>query len=165
MKTPFSREELFEMFDYLNGVLIWKRTLGRQRRGIAVYSLDGNGYLQFVRSGKKMKVHHAVAEMFLDKPDHYDCVDHINRDRLDNRKENLRYTSSKFNAHNTLISDKRNKSGVRGVHKKIRSGTTRYYARIFAYGKHISLGAFDNEHDAGAAYIEAKKKMHEGFVP
>ena len=163
MKTKFSREELHSLFDYMNGVLLWKASSKKHDAGSAVRAVGKGGYLYFTHEGRKMQVHHAIAEMFLDKPEIYDCIDHINRDKTDNRKENLRYTSSKMNSQNSLISDKRNKSGVRGVHKKNRCGTTRYYARIFVDGKHVSLGSFSDEHDAGKAYLEAKKRLHQGF--
>jgi hypothetical protein len=55
-------------------------------------------------------------------------VDHINRDKLDNRKANLRICTPKQNAGNRGLLRKSNKSGYRGVHYVARS--KKYLATI-----------------------------------
>lgn len=50
--------------------------------------------------GKTFKVHKIMAETFLDNPNNHPHVDHINRDRKDNRIENLRYASLSENQKN-----------------------------------------------------------------
>ena len=74
-------------------------------------------------------------------------VDHINGDRLDNRRCNLRIATD----HQNRVNKKRystNKSGYKGVTK--RRGM--FCARITVNGVRITLGEFRNPIDAARAY-------------
>lgn len=70
---------------------------------------DKDGYLivELWRNGKRAKkrVHRLVAEVFIDNPENKPTVDHINRDRMDNRVENLRWSTSKEQRGNSSSSD------------------------------------------------------------
>jgi hypothetical protein len=98
--------------------------------------------------------------MFAKKGD--PIVDHINRNTLDNRKENLRFASDTESSQNKgLRSD--NTSGVTGVswYKHMR----KWYAEIKYYGKKIRLGSYDNKEDAIAARLKAEKQYYGEFAP
>lgn len=73
-------------------------------------------------------------------------IDHVNGDRLDNRKANLRIVDKATNSFNAGTS-KRNTSGVRGVS---RSGRL-WRARIRRNGVNVELGAFADRNRAIAA--------------
>lgn len=47
--------------------------------------------------GKVVKVHRLVAETFLPNPNGYKCVNHKNRNKLNNRPENLEWCSFAYN--------------------------------------------------------------------
>ncbi len=49
---------------------------------------------------KRFLVHRLVAFAFLENPNAYPCIDHINRNGLDNRIENLRWCTRKMNMAN-----------------------------------------------------------------
>lgn len=51
---------------------------------------------------KHVKTHRLVAEAFIPNPDNKPFIDHINRDRLDNRVENLRWVTKTENMNNPL---------------------------------------------------------------
>jgi hypothetical protein len=67
--------------------------------------LDPNGYYSFKlrKEGRYVKkyLHCLLAECFLSNTDNKPYVDHINRDRTDNRLENLRWCTVSENARNT----------------------------------------------------------------
>jgi len=77
----------------------------------------------------------------------FEMLDHINRDRSDNRICNLRISDYKKNGYN------RDAKGYNYDYNKWR-------ARIKVDGKNIPLGRFDTEIEAKNAYLEAKKKYH-----
>lgn len=83
-------------------------------------------------------------------------VDHINRDRADNRWVNLRDASPMVNNQNITKASKRNRLGVRGV--SAHQGGFR--ARIMARGAVHELGVFDTIEAAAAVYAAAKLQLH-----
>lgn len=62
---------------------------------------NGNGYkyvnLSCKGEIKRVYVHRLIAQTFISNPENKPCVDHINRNRDDNRVENLRWCTHKEN--------------------------------------------------------------------
>jgi len=86
-------------------------------------------------------------------------VDHKNRNRLDNRRENLRICTDEENARNAKI-HKDNKCGFKGVYQ---SGN-KFYAKISVSGESIPLGSYDTPEQAHAAYCKAAVKYFGEFA-
>ena len=80
--------------------------------------------------------------------------DHINRNRLDNRKCNLRIVSRDVNARNTNI-QKNNTSGYKGVTKG-RDG--KYVAQISVGDRTFYLGRYRTAEEAYAARLDGERK-------
>jgi hypothetical protein len=76
-------------------------------------------------------------------------VDHINGNRLDNRRENLRIVTSQQNNMNRSIG-KNNTSGYKGVTYKTRD--KKFAAQIKLNGKIKSLGHFHTAIEANQVY-------------
>jgi hypothetical protein len=82
-------------------------------------------------------------------------VDHINGDRLDNRRENLRIVTRSQNAMNR----KWNGSKPKGVSRNYNPRSLKpFTARIQFNGKPIFLGNFSTVEEAAQAYNEAAAK-------
>lgn len=81
-------------------------------------------------------------------------VDHVNGDRLDNRRDNLRITSYTGNAVNR---DSYGQSGYKGVRQV---STNCYVARVGA----ISLGCYSEASTAALAYDKAAREKYGGMA-
>lgn len=89
-------------------------------------------------------------------------VDHINRNKLDNRRENLRICSRLENVRNTGLRTN-NSSGVIGVYYRERF--KKWHASIRINGKAKSLGYYHDKKDAIAARKRAEIKYFGEFAP
>jgi len=141
-----------ELFDYRDGKLYWKVSRGRITAGQEAGCLsEGNNYF-LIQYDYKLKLLHRVIWAY-----HYGeigkgvYIDHINRDPLDNRIENLRICNISQNQGNSKLNFN-STSGFKGVHM-LKSG--RFQAGINKQGKKFHLGTFDTAEEAHAAYLKA----------
>lgn len=88
-------------------------------------------------------------------------VDHINGDRLDNRRSNLRVCTRSQNMRNRKTAT-RTKSGFKGVawHK----GNKKWIAHLKTGGKTIHLGYFTDKKKAALAYNNGAIIHHKEFA-
>lgn len=90
-------------------------------------------------------------------------VDHLNNDRKDNRRSNLRVCCCGDNQINILRPRKDNTSGTTGVEYEKR-GRGAWRAAIDYRGKHIHLGSFKTKEDAVKARLEAEALYYKDFT-
>jgi hypothetical protein len=108
-------------------------------------------------NGKSKCLTFTMHSLFLDVPTKGYVIDHINRNKLDNRRKNLRVASRSLNAFNTGVW-KHNKSGITGVSwDKVNN---KWRAAINKNKKAINLGRFADLEKA----ILARKKAEEIYV-
>lgn len=89
-------------------------------------------------------------------------TDHINRNKLDNRRCNLRAGTRSDNQANQGKMGARSSSRFRGVHRHSTSPV--WVAQISRDGRCHHLGCFDTEEAAAAAYNVAASEMHRQFA-
>lgn len=142
-------------YDPLTGLFTWNLN---GTRGVKAGDIAGSrmadGYIILSVSGKKVLAHR-VAWFFVYGKFPYGHIDHINRNKADNRIANLRSASLEQNAQNRSKNAK-NTSGYKGVtwHKRDK----KWQAAITVSGKVFHLGYYAKAKDAYAAYVEASKK-------
>ena len=158
-KPILTQARLRELFDYdpETGVFIRKLcTANRHKLGEVVGYPGARGYRQ-VRAGGKTQMLHRLAWLWVHGVWPEFDVDHKNRNRADNRIDNLRPATRSENNHNAGISSA-NWSGFTGVAWD--KSRCLWLASIRAKGKQYHLGRFPTRIEASAAYQAAKLTYH-----
>jgi len=112
--------------------------------------ISNTGYCMKNSSSKLGKQRTLIMHRIIMQPASDMQVDHINGNRLDNRRENLRIVTQHENQWN--------RTTAKGYTWRIR--LNKWEAQITKDYKKISLGLYDTEEEAAAAYISAKKQYH-----
>lgn len=86
-------------------------------------------------------------------------VDHVDGDRRNNTRSNLRLCTHGENMVNRKI-HRSNKCGLKGVY----ADRNKWRAQITVKGKQHHLGSFDTKELAHAAYLAAAERLHGEFA-
>ena len=122
-------------------------------------------YVVRLRLKRRIKyVHRLVATYFIENtdPENKTNVDHLNRDKLDNRVTNLRYATEHENSLNKGKIHKTTSSQYKGVYLCKRSNKWR--SMIQYNRKKYYLGTFTDEEDAARAYNEKATELFKEFA-
>ena len=143
-------------YDPETGVFTRLRSWGTGKAGTPVTCIT-DGYVVVGVGGKQ---HRACRLAFLYMTGAFPIgqVDHINRNRSDDRWCNLRAVTHAENQQNCSPIRKNNRSGFKGV--SWCSRRRRWQAHIQANGKQKNLGVFKTIEEAVAAYRAAEKMLH-----
>lgn len=158
--ASLSAEGVREIFQYdpETGRLTW--AVDRCGRRVKAGDIAGHlrkGRWELLLCGKSLRAHRVIwLYMTGEWPKH--DIDHINGDASDNRWANLRDVETRVNVENQRRPTAANSTGYLGV---VPEGP-RFRAQIKVRGRTYRLGTFDRAEDAHAAYVEAKRRMHEG---
>ena len=153
--TPEKEQLIRECLRYEGGHLYWRVN---RRGGVKAGDVAGNtrlnGYIETRVGGNVFLVHRIV--FFL----HYgywpEYIDHINRDRADNRVENLRECTVGQNQYNSA---KRPNTKF-GRNIDWNSNQNKYVVRIQVKGRRLLCGYFDDLELAELVASEAREKYH-----
>lgn len=114
---------------------------------------------KYARCGHKPN--HLMHRLIMGIPTNGMTIDHINRNGLDNRRNNLRIVTVSQNNINRGIS-RRNTSGYTGVHWHSRR--KKWIAVLQIDKKKIALGIFDTKEEAIKCRKEGEKKHYKEFA-
>lgn len=110
---------------------------------------------------KTSRIHKLVAKAFFKNPQNKECVDHIDRNKLNNHFLNLRFATNSENGMNRS-KQKNNTSGYIGVvfDKK----NNKYTAQYKLNGKMKHIGRYVTAEQASKAYQEKIKEHFKEFA-
>lgn len=112
--------------------------------------------------GEAYAMHRVIMEDILDRPlEKGELVTHVDGNRLNNRRSNLRVVTYAQNGYNKRLSS-RNTSGYKGVYWH--RSANKWAARISKNYKQKHLGLFNTPEEAHRAYCEAAEKYHGEFA-
>lgn len=148
-------------YDASTGAFAWANPPRnvRVKAGNVAGSAGLNGYL-YICVDRNRCLAHRLAWLYVHGEWPTQKIDHINGDKHDNRIANLRLATDRVNAQNVRKPQANNTSGFLGV--TFCRWTNRWLAQIQTGGKHHNLGRFDTPELAHAAYLQAKRRLHEG---
>lgn len=90
-------------------------------------------------------------------------IDHIDGNKLNNTRSNLRPATNQLNQANVGL-QKNNTTGFKGVTKRTKGRASWYIARIGKDRKRHALGCFKDPAEAHAAYVSAANQMFGEFA-
>lgn len=169
--NPSRLRELFD-FDPESGTLRWRArpasdfkslracaTWNARFAGKEAGSVDHYGYREVSVDNKALKAHR-IAWAWVTGEWPSGDIDHKDGCKTNNRFVNLRDLPRVVNTENTRRARSDNRTGLLGVHLHKASGL--YHACIKVRGKKHSLGYHRDAEAAHAAYMTAKRRLHEG---
>lgn len=141
------------------GIVLWKNKPHKSRVviGTEAGTTFQTGYKKVMLLGKNYLLHRIA--FFLYHGYIPEQIDHINGNRSDNRKCNLRQANFAQNAQNRRLTTN-NKTGYKGVSKS----KNRYRATISYNKKFKHLGYFDTIEEAAKVYEKACEKFHKEYA-
>lgn len=159
---PLSEIELLHSvltYDPATGHFYWKaRGNNAVKAGQKAGSVNIYGYIKITVRRKGYSAHR-LAWLFVHGSWPKEEVDHINGDPADNRITNLRVADRRLNTQNMRKVRKDSTTGVMGARKTV---TGKFVSGITANGVHHHLGTFLTAEQAHSAYMDAKRRLHQG---
>lgn len=138
----------------------WWNCWNRRWSGTQAGSFDSKGY-KMICIDKKVYRSHRLAWFITYGEWPRSEIDHIDRNKRNNRINNLREATRSQNELNSSVTN--GKSGIRGVWWNTQNRT--WIARITCNYRTIYLGSFKNKNDAIATRRVAERKYYGEFAP
>ncbi len=151
--------------DPSNGLIYWKKRpeehfknkftadgWNTRYAGMLAGTKRNDGYLAVNIGRRKIKIHRIIWEMVNGPIPERLVIDHINRNRSDNRISNLRAVSQQENVINA-------EPKINGLFGSEKLGSTgKWISRIRIDGRNKYLGTFNSQVEAHEAYMKAALK-------
>jgi hypothetical protein len=154
-----TQKKTHQLFNYVDGVLVYKNNGLRVKAGNPVGWKTDNGYLRTDIDGKKYYVHRLVW-IYHNGQCKSKLIDHIDGNKINNKIENLRLSDKSSNGLNRSKARKDSHSKLIGVISgKTKKGTKTFTARLTVKGERFNLGNYKTAEEAHQIYVQAKKSF------
>lgn len=156
-----SHERIREVLNYDGGTgqFYWKVKASKKTVvGSVAGSKEPRGYIKIRIDGALLSAHQ-IAFMWMNGNWADGEIDHIDRDKSNNRWDNLRLATRSQNARNSP--PRFNKTGFNNVGQ---SASGKYYCRIIVDKKQVNMCGYDTPAEAHNAYLIAVKQHHGEFA-
>lgn len=145
-------------FKYDNGNLVRLRANNQHKH---VGWINSSGYLQCEVGGVAFMLHRIIYEMHFGEIPKGLQIDHIDRNPLNNKIENLRLATQNENQINSRV-PKNNTTGYKGV---LTTPSGKFQARLGYNGKKLYLGLFETAEEAAECVAEHTRRLYGEFTP
>ena len=98
-------------------------------------SVGVKGYMRVHINGKDHRVHRLVAETFIHNPENKPEVDHIDRNPVNNRVDNLRWATRSENNRNTRSNDRVESRGGTHSYEDLQAFASEKNSRLYALNR------------------------------
>lgn len=161
ISLTYERASELLSYDPITGALTWRVAVCNVKAGDVAGSVDSKGYVGVQVGGRKYSAHR-LAWLLMTGAWPTEQVDHRDGVKTNNRWSNLRDVSASVNQQNVRTPRKRSGDLPLGVRHLPRLAKNPFAATIRVSGKNLHLGCYPTSGAAHAAYVEAKRQMHEG---
>lgn len=130
---------------------------GRKKAGMPAGSLRRDGYVYAMFDGHRAMAHQ-FAWLYVTGEWPTQEIDHMDGNKANNAFANLRQVSRRANTENKRTAKRTSTTGLLGVVRH----RDKFVAKIVHAGKRTHLGVFETPEDAHEAYVQAKRRLHQG---
>lgn len=132
-----------------------------------VWHVGSHGYYTAYRRGagrvgvrRHVLLHHLILQRIAVQPARHYKADHINGDKLDNRRSNLRWVTPEQSTWNTRAHAQ---TGYKGVYP-VTGYPNRFTAKVETRKRRYYLGVFSSVEEAARAYDAKVRELSDGYA-
>ena len=151
LPQPYEKYSINKSGEIMNNVKKNILKMWINKSGYKYYSLRNS----VLKQKRNLSMHRLLGLSFIDNPNNYPCIDHIDRNRKNNNLSNLRWVSYQMNSINK---ENTNPLG-RGITRS-RNGK-RFHVNLWRDRKKKWIGAYDTHEEAKCAYRKAVEDWEE----
>jgi len=148
---PYNKYSINKLGEVINNKTNKKLKVWINHGGYKNYTLRN----EYLNQKRNLSVHRLLGITFINNPNSYPCIDHIDRNKKNNDLNNLRWVSYQMNS---LNKDCNNPLG-RGI--TLSRNGKKYNVNLFRKGEKKWIGVYDTLSEAKLNYTKSVEKWYE----